>query len=45
MNALIREFIATLFYERKTHLLVFAVLMIINIAVVLMTYMSNVVLS
>lgn len=45
VNAFIREFIATMFYERRTHLLVFAVLMIINIAVVLMTYMSNVVLS
>jgi len=45
INAFIREFIATVFYEYKDHLIVLAVLMLINIAVNLMIYMSNVVLS
>lgn len=45
INAFIREFIATVYYEYKTHLIVMAVLMLINIAVTLMTYLSNVVLS
>jgi len=45
VNAFIREFIATAFYKRRTHLLVLAVLMLINVAVTLMTYVSNVILS
>lgn len=45
VNAFIREFIATAFYKRRTHLLILAVLMLINIAVTLMTYVSNVILS
>lgn len=45
INAFIREFIATVYYELKTHFIVIGVLMLINIAVVLMTYLSNVVLS
>ncbi len=45
LNAFIREFIATVYYNIKTHVLVMAVLMLINISVTLMTYMSNVVLS
>lgn len=45
INAFIREFIATLVSERKTHLLLFGILMLINIASVVMTYLSNVVLS
>ena len=45
INAFIREFIATVYYKLKTHFLVFAVLMMINVAVTLMTYVSNVILS
>jgi hypothetical protein len=45
INAFIREFIATVYYKIRTHLLVFTVLMSINIAVTLMTYVSNVILS
>ena len=45
VNAFIREFIATVYYNYKTHLLVLAVLMLINIMVTMMTYVSNVVLS
>ena len=45
VNAFIREFIATVYYNYKTHLLVLAVLMMINIMVTMMTYVSNVVLS
>jgi uncharacterized SAM-binding protein YcdF (DUF218 family) len=45
INAFIREFIATVYYKLKTHFLVFAVLMMINVAVTLMTYVSNVLLS
>lgn len=44
-NAFIREFIATVYYKLKTHLLVLSVLMLINIGVTLMTYLSNAVLS
>ena len=45
INAFIREFIATVYYKVKTHLLVFSVLMLINVAVTVMTYVSNVILS
>ena len=45
INAFIREFIATVYYKLRTHMLVLAVLMMINVAVTLMTYISNVVLS
>lgn len=45
VNAFIRELVATIVYERKKHFLVLTFLMLINIAVVLMTYFSNVVLS
>ena len=45
INAFIREFIATVYYKIKTHLLVIAVLELINLGVTLMTYISNVVLS
>ncbi len=45
INAFIREFIATVYYKIRTHLLVFTVLMMINISVTLMTYVSNVILS
>ena len=45
VNAFIREFIATVYYKLRTHILVLAVLMLINVVVTLMTYISNVVLS
>ena len=45
VNAFIREFIATVYYKRRTHVLVLSVLMLINVVVTLMTYISNVVLS
>lgn len=45
INAFIREFIATVYYKLRTHILILAVLMMINVAVTLMTYISNVVLS
>lgn len=45
VNAFIREFIATVYYKLRTHILVLAVLMMINVTVTLMTYISNVVLS
>ncbi|MBR3277536.1 MAG: YdcF family protein [Lachnospiraceae bacterium] len=45
VNAFIREFIATVYYKLRTHILVLSVLMLINVMVTLMTYISNVVLS
>ena len=45
INAFIREFIATVYYKLRTHILVLSVLMLINVVVTLMTYISNVVLS
>lgn len=45
INAFIREFIATVYYKLRTHILVLSVLMMINVVVTLMTYISNVVLS
>jgi uncharacterized SAM-binding protein YcdF (DUF218 family) len=45
VNAFIREFIATVYYKLRTHILVLSVLMLINVVVTLMTYISNVVLS
>lgn len=45
INAFVREFIATLYSERMTHILVLGILTLINLAMVVMTYISNVVLS
>ncbi|MBP5492290.1 MAG: YdcF family protein [Clostridiales bacterium] len=45
INAFVREFVATLVCEVKTHLVMFGVLTLIDLAVVLMTYLSNAVLS
>ena len=45
VNAFVREFIATIYAEKKTHLMVFGVMMVLNILMVIMTYISNVVLS
>lgn len=45
INAFVREFIATLYAERKRHLLVLGVLLAVIIAALAMIYVSNVVLS
>lgn len=45
INAFVREFIATLSSERWTHVAVLGILTLFNLAMVLMTYVSNVVLS
>lgn len=45
VNAFVREFIATIYAEKKVHLLVFGVMMVLNIMMVVLTYISNVVLS
>lgn len=45
INAFVREFIATIFSEKRTHLIVLGVLTLINLLMVVMTYISNVVLS
>ncbi len=45
VNAFIREFVATIVYERKKHILVFVILELVNLAAELMIYFSNVVLS
>lgn len=45
INAFVREFIATIYAERKRHLLVVLSLTAISIALILMIYISNAVLS
>lgn len=45
INAFVREFIATMYSEKWTHAFVFGVLTLINLLMVIMTYVSNVVLS
>lgn len=45
INAFVREFIATLVSERRTHIAVLAILTGIDLLMVIMTYVSNVVLS
>ena len=45
INAFVREFIATLYAERKRHLLVLGVLLAVIVASLAMIYVSNVVLS
>ena len=45
INAFIRELIATLVSERRTHLIILGILVLINLTVVILTYFSNVVLS
>ena len=45
INAFVREFIATLYAERKRHLLVLGALLAIIIAGLAMVYVSNVILS
>ena len=41
INAFIREFIGTLYKERKKHILVFGILMIVILLMVIVTYLSN----
>ncbi len=41
INAFIREFIGTLFSERKKHIIVFGLIIIIIIAMILTTYFAN----
>ena len=45
VNAFIREFIATLVSERKAHFIAAIILALVSFAVVMMTYVSNVILS
>ena len=44
INAFVREFIATIYEEKKTHIKVVAILLLINIISVLMLYLSEAVL-
>ena len=45
LNAFIREFAATIVSERKTHAAVIGTMTILNIIMVVLTYVSNVILS
>lgn len=45
INAFVREFIATIVKEKRTHLKVTAILFLINLASIVMMYISEVVLS
>lgn len=45
VNAFVREFIATMYAERKRHLLVFATLLLVCIAMIAMLYVSTAILS
>lgn len=41
INAFVREFIATVYAERKKHILVIALMILLTIAMVLLVYLSN----
>ena len=41
INAFIREFIATIYYERKNHLIIFGMILLINALMILILYISN----
>ena len=45
INAFVREFIATIYKEKRTHLKVTAILFLINLASIVMTYISEAVLA
>ncbi|MBO4627392.1 MAG: hypothetical protein J5645_05415 [Lachnospiraceae bacterium] len=45
VNAFVREFIATIYAERKRHAFVVGMLVLINIAMSVLSYLSNAVLS
>ena len=45
LNAFIREFIATIYSERRTHAAVIGLMIAINLFVVIAMYISNVILS
>ncbi len=45
INAFVREFIATVYSEKRTHAFVFGIMMLLNLMTVIFTYISNVVLS
>ena len=40
INAFIREFVATLYYERKKHIIIFSLLLILNIVMIILLYLS-----
>ena len=41
INAFVREFIATVYAERRKHLLVIAVMILLTLLMILMVYLSN----
>ena len=41
INAFIREFIATIYYERKNHLIIFGMILLINALMILILYIST----
>ena len=45
VNAFVREFIATIYAERKRHAFVVGMLVLINIVMTVLSYLSNAVLS
>ena len=41
INAFVREFIATVYAERKKHVLVIALMILLTVAMVFLVYLSN----
>ena len=43
INAFIREFVATLYNERKKHIITIGIVLLINLFIILMVYLSNII--
>lgn len=43
INAFIREFIAALYYERKNHIIIFAIILLLNALMLSILYLSNII--